>query len=70
MCDVYRDSFITITALGASSSEEGLFALGDPLLYSLAFYFRRYKGEIYTEVKIQDLNFFLLIFGPFKNGDG
>jgi hypothetical protein len=45
MREVYQGSLITIAALGASSSEEGLFALRDPLLYSPCFLFQTKQGE-------------------------
>jgi hypothetical protein len=45
MREVYENSFITVAALGASSSEEGLFALRDPLLYSPCFLFQTKQGE-------------------------
>jgi len=34
MCDVYRGSFLTIAALGATDSNIGLFATRDPLMYA------------------------------------
>jgi Heterokaryon incompatibility protein (HET) len=45
MREVYQGFFIKIAALGVSSSEEGLFALRDPLLYSPCFLFQTKQGE-------------------------
>ena len=45
MHQVYRDSFVTVAALGASSCDEGLFALRDPLLYSACHLFQTKQGE-------------------------
>jgi hypothetical protein len=45
MCEVYQGSFLTIAGLGASSSEEGLFAIRDPLLYSPCFLFETDQRE-------------------------
>jgi len=42
---VYQDSFLTVAALGASSCDEGLFALREPLLYSACFLFQTEQGE-------------------------
>lgn len=33
MCHVYQNAFVTLAALGATDSNEGLFALRDPLIY-------------------------------------
>jgi hypothetical protein len=45
MRQVYQGAFLVVTALGAASSDEGLFALRDPLLYSACFLFETEQGE-------------------------
>lgn len=45
MYDIYQNSFISIAALGAASSNDGLYAQRDPLLYTLCFLFRAKDGS-------------------------
>jgi len=45
MCDVYQNSFLTLAALGGSNSNDGLFALRDPLVYLPCELFKTMAGE-------------------------
>ena len=45
MGDVYQNSFLTLAALGASNSDNGLFALRDPLVYLPCELFKTVAGE-------------------------
>jgi hypothetical protein len=44
-CDVYQNAFVTLAALGASGSNDGLFSLRDPLLYLSCDLFNTYEGK-------------------------
>lgn len=46
MCGVYQGAFLTIAALGATTSEEGLYAVRDPLAYSRCDLFEASDGKV------------------------
>lgn len=55
MADVYRNSFLTIAALGASNSEQGLFSKRDPLSCSPCWMFKDEDDwEVFVHPDIED----------------
>ncbi|KAN0090087.1 HET domain containing protein [Hyaloscypha variabilis] len=57
MGEVFRNSAITIAALGAKHSEEGLFARRDPLIYQPCNLFRRDGKDFFVKSQVDDSQF-------------
>jgi hypothetical protein len=45
MIEVYKNCFLSIAALGATNSHEGLYTIRDPLIYSPCYLFDNEEGE-------------------------